>query len=206
MTTQGIANWGPLVIATDVDDAVIEALKQWVPTYLLQTARERNLPAEAGRQMAAPRTYTNVLEEDEFLDHQIPMVLVTTADTAKVKGGPNSSYEAMWNVKVSAVVRGRSAQESRLFAALYEGAIRRAITQKCRGVGPINESKWLAVKLAAVRDASGKGRYLAAGIGTYNVSTDYAAQGFGGPDIPNADEYLPLATVTEVTTGVEVKD
>ncbi len=207
MTTTGIADWGPLVIATDVDQAVIDVLKEWVPTYLLKTAAERGLPAgDDDRQMTGPRTYTNVLTDDEFMDHQIPMVLVTTSETQKVKGGPNSQYEATWQTRVSAVVRGRNAAESKLFAALYEGAIRRAMTQRCRGVGPVNESKWIATKTAPVSDPSGKGRYLAAGMGTYNVSTDFAAQGFGGPDTPNADVYLPLATVTDVTTEVEAKD
>lgn len=200
--TQGIADWGPLVIATDVDDAILAVLRQWLPTYLVQGAKERDLDYK----LAEPRTYSNVLESDEFLDHQIPAILVTTADTAKVKGGPNSKYEATWKVTVSCIVRGRKGTESRFNAAIAEGAARRVMIQKARtNDGPLNDIDWVSARVAPISDATGKGRYLAAGIATYNVSTDYAAQGFGGPDIPNADAYLGLATVSEVTTEIDPK-
>lgn len=195
-----VADWGPLVIATDIDMALLTKLEDWLDTYLVQGAKERSL----GYELAKPNSFSNVLETDEFLDHQLPAILVTTADTAKVKGGPNHKYEAVWRVTVSAVCRGRKAQESRFNAAVTEGAVRRTLLQKARtNDGPLNDIKWTGVKVAPVAEATGKGRYLAAGIGTYNVSTDYAAQGFGGPDIPNEHAYLDLATVTDVTTTVE---
>lgn len=197
-----IADWGPLVIVTDVDEAIKATLEKWLPTYLVQGAKERSLDYK----LPDPKTYSNVLEEDEFMDHQLPAILITTANTASVKGGANSKYEALWRVKVSCVVRGRKATESRFNAAIFEGAVRRTVLQKSRSsASPVNDVDWVSTQVAPVSDATGKGRYLAAGIATYNVATDYAAQGFGGPDIPNADAYLDLATVTDVTTDIEPK-
>ena len=195
--TSAIAEWGPLVIATDVDEAILAVFNEWLETYLSELGAERTL----GYALPAPKSISNVLTDAEFLDHQIPAVLVTTADTTKTVGGPNSVYQATWNVTVSCVVRGRTPAETRKLAALYEGAIRRCFLNKCRKVGgPLSDPTWKGTRVAPVKDATRQGRYLAAGIGTYNVSTDAAAQGFGGPDVPNAEKYVPLAQVTTVPT------
>lgn len=198
----GIADWGPLVIATDVDEAILAVFQEWMPTYLKQVASERAL----GYELATVNTYANTLDSDEFMDHQLPAIIVTTADTAKTLGGANFTYQATWNVVVSVIVRGRRPPESRKTAALYEGAIRRCFLNKCRqNSGPLSDPDWKGTRVAPVKDTTGAGRYLAAGIGTYNVSTDAAAQGFGGPDVPNADKYVPLATVTEVDISVQAE-
>jgi hypothetical protein len=195
--TVGIADWGPLVISTDVDAAILSQLQLWLPTYLKELGTERNL----GYVLPTPQSYANSIDVDEILDHQIPAVIVTTARTASVKGGSNFTYEAVWNTTVSVIVRGRRPPESKATAALMEGAVRRAFLQKCRKNGTaLNDPHWLGTQVAPVADSTGKGRYLAAGIGTYNVSTDAAAQSFGGPDVPNADSYSPLAVVSAVPT------
>lgn len=203
MPTYGIADWGPLVIATDVDEAVLAALQKWLPTYLIELGTERAL----GYILPKPNSYANTLDLDELMDHQLPAVVVTTANTTKTVGGSNFIYQAVWTVTVSVIVRGRRPPESRKTAALFEGAIRRAFLHKCRQTaGPLNDPHWIGTRVAPVADSTGKGRYLAAGIGTYNVSTDAAAKGFGGPDVPNADGYVPPATVTDVSVSVESEE
>lgn len=200
MTTFGIADWGPLVITDDVDQAVIQTMQTWLPTYLKQLGTERNL----GYALPAPNSYANSIDLDELMDHQLPAIIVTTAQTSKTLGGSNFIYQATWLVTVSAIVRGRRPPETKKTAALFEGAVRRCFLNKCRqNNGPLNDPHWEGSHVAPVADTSGKGRYLAAGIGTYNVSTDAAAQSFGGPDVPNADEYAPLATVTEVDISIQ---
>jgi len=65
----------PLVIATDVDQALLDTLQMWMPTYLRLVAGDRQL----GYELPAPNTYANTLETDEWMDHQLPAVVVTTA-------------------------------------------------------------------------------------------------------------------------------
>lgn len=202
MTTYGIADWGPLVIATDVDDAVLAALREWLPTYLKQISTERSL----GYVLPTPKVYANTLNEDEYMDHQLPALVVTTASTKSTMGGSNHLYQANWNVTVSVIVRGTAPAKTRNLAALYEGAVRRCFLNKCRGNDtPLNDPHWVSTEVAPIGASSRKGRYLAAGIGKYNVATDAAAQSFGGPDVPNADQYAPLATVTEVDISVQAE-
>jgi len=204
MTVVGVADWGPLVTAVDVDDAVLDQLKIWLPTYVKRMTTERNLSTS----LPALKFYGNTLATDELLDHPTPAVIVTTAQTRKTLGGPNYRYEATWEVQITLLVRGRIPKETRNTAALMEGALRRCVLQKCRtNDGPLNDIEWVGTEVVPVKDnADGQGRYLAAGIGKYNVTTDAAVQSFGGPDVPDADSYVPLATVTDVVIDVESEE
>ena len=75
MSVIGIANWGPLVVGTDIDDELLATCRTWMPTYLRQLAIERDLSFN----LAKPRTYANTFEGQEFLDHQLPAIISTTA-------------------------------------------------------------------------------------------------------------------------------
>lgn len=210
MPVYGINDHGPLVIATDVDEAVIGVLKTWMPTYLRLLSTERNLTDPATSKnyvLPAPVSYSNYINPDEIMDHPTPGIVVTTAKVISTVGGANSIYQAVWLVRVSAIVRGRSPVESKKTAALFEGAIRRCMTEKAReNAGPLNGAHWVDCEVAPVAAGTREGRYLAAGMGTYHVSTDAAVRSFGGPDVPDADSYAPVATVENggvVVTVVE---
>ncbi len=197
MTTFGINDPGPLVIATDVDAALLGVLKQWMPTYLELLSAERSL----GYVLPSPKSYSNYINVDELMDQQLPAIVVTTAKTIKTVGGSNFIYQATWLVRVSAIVRGRKPQETKNTAALFEGAVRRCMLDKGRqNAGPLNSTHWVDAEVAPIQAGTREGRYLAAGMATYHVSTDAAARSFGGPDVPDADGYVPIATVTTVPT------
>ena len=117
-TTQiGIANWGPLVIGTDIDDAVLATLRTWMPTYLRDQELERDLSFNP----ALPRTYANTFEGHEFLDRQLPAIVCTTAALAVTQGGSNIPVGGMWTSLVACVVRGKP----RRCDALPRRAVRR---------------------------------------------------------------------------------
>ena len=204
MTVTGIADWGPLVTPVDIDNAVLDKLKFWLPTYVNRMQVERDLSAS----LPKLKFFGNTLAEGELLDHPAPAVIVTTAKTTKTLGGPNYRYEATWDVTITLLVRGRIPKETRNTASLMEGALRRCVLQKCRtNNGPLNDIEWMGTEVAPVADnANGEGRYLAAGVGKYNVTTDAAVQSFGGPDVPDADTYVPLAVVTDVVIDVESEE
>ena len=144
---------------------------------------------------------------DELLDRELPAVVVTTAKTRKTVGGVSHVYTVDWDVTVMSILRGPSRQQTKKLAGLMEGCVRRCMVQKARqNAGILAGCHWIETEVAPVRDATGNGRYLAAGIGKYNVATDAAAQGFGGPDVPDATSYAPLAVVTDVVIDVESED
>jgi hypothetical protein len=178
------ADWGELVIATDVDRAVLLQLQRWLPTYLTRAEVERDLPAHL---LARPNaeSYQNVLEDDDFPDGRLPAILVTTAQTGDVAVGTEGAYYASWQVVVSVIVRGRTAPETREVAALFGGCVARILAHQQLDLD--GEVKWTGASVAPVADVTDKGRWLAAGINTFTVYADQVISG-DGPVLPTDDD------------------
>jgi hypothetical protein len=196
-TTPGIANWGPLVIGTDVDDLLLATLRQWMPTYLRQFYRERNL----GFLPAPPRTYANTFEGQEFLDHQLPAIVCTTASLQATVGGPNVPYQGAWQSLIACVVRGKRPAATRFLAAMYGGTVARVLLQKAAGVA-VNDVHLTSARYEQVADATGQSRGLLAAVVQLEVFSDQIVQAWGGPDVPDAEPYLDEALVVEVDIDV----
>jgi hypothetical protein len=207
-----VAEFGPFVVDTDVDVAVVDTLRLWLPTYLAQAERERGL---ANKLLARPveESYANVLEDDEFADHRLPAILVTTANLADTDVGSDGLYSGRFQVNVTAVVRGRTPAEARAVAALFAGCIRRVMLDHPSLGHFAGTTRLVGGTTAPVRDVTNAGRYLAGGISVFSVFVDELLQVGAGPQIP-ADPYDdpdpsdpdtpydPLVTVTAVTVDV----
>lgn len=206
------ADFGPLIVNTDIDEMILGMLSLWLPHYMAQVERERNFVV-GYLDRPKDESYANALDDDEFLDHSLPAVIVTTAHTEGVpeKDG-DGFYSAAWNVVVSCVVRGRTPSETRSRAALFEGCVRRVLMH---ADPPIDgEIRFTGANTAAVADPTGTGRYLAAGISTYLVYVDKVVQAGVGPagdpyadptDGDPNDPFEELVTVGSVTTVVDGK-
>jgi hypothetical protein len=195
--TIGVANWGPLVCGYDIDDVLLDAMRQWAPTYLKQINTERSLAF----QMAVPRTYGSTFAGQEFLDHQLPAVIVMTSILTATRGGADSTLEGTWQTRVATVTRGKTPPQTKFLASLYEGVFRRLLLQRARGA-PVNSMHYLGMRYEEVPSADGSGRYCLAAISNFEVYSDQIVRPFGGPDVPDADEYVGEATVTEVDIEV----
>lgn len=200
---QAFADFGELITPEDVDQAVIATLKLWLPTYLGQIELERGL--EQGflpRPVAA--SYANTLETDEFGDHMLPAVIVTTSGTV---GEPiitgDGAYLANWSAIVSSIVRGQRGPLTRQVASLFEGCVRRVLVQQGDLGAFARRTRWLQTRVMPVVDPTGKGRYLAAGMTNLVVHCDTSVREWTGPTVPDAAPYDALATVQTVTTDVE---
>jgi hypothetical protein len=192
------ADFGPMIVETDVDDAVINTLRYWFPSYLKQTIRERNLP------LAPPsdESYATVLDDDEFPEQRMPAVLVTTSDTI---GSPDvdaaGAYYVTFETVVSTVARGRTPAEARRNAALFSGTARRILAQQSTLLGFAGGSRWTAGQLRPVQDTTGQNRYLVAGTNTFAVYVDGVVDLSAGPTEPS-DVYEAPPTVQAVFTDI----
>jgi hypothetical protein len=83
--TNPVADWGEIVVETDIDRALILRLVMWMPTYLTHTETARNL---APHLLARPNleSYQNALEDDTFPDGRLPALVVSTARTVRWTG------------------------------------------------------------------------------------------------------------------------
>jgi hypothetical protein len=211
-----VADWGTVVVETDVDREVIRPLMMWMPTYLAQLERERTMLPHL---LARPKleSYQNSLEDLSFPDAMLPAIVVTTAQTdgepEPTIVGVDDAYSANFLVRVAAVVRGRTPPETRELAALFSGCVRRVLVNQGTVLG---KARWLGSLVTPVPDTTDKGRYLAAGVSRWSVWVDEAISG-DGPVIPEPgdppypppdpmnnpdDPFDPLAEVRTVTTDI----
>lgn len=183
-----VADFGPLVLNIDVDELMLAQLRKWLPTYMAEIERER--PSLGALQRPKTTSYVNALEDEDFPEHWLPAIVVTSAATA---GDPekdgDGNYYAAWNVVVSAIVRGRDPKETRTLASAFEGCVRRLLVQQ--GVEIDGELRWTGSSVRPVRDPTNAGRYLAAGMSTYVVYVDRVVLEDAGPSEYDDGPYVP---------------
>lgn len=212
MSATAIADFGPLVVETDVDAAVYGTLSKWIPTYLTKIESERGFPNGTFPRPKAS-SYTNTIEEDEFTDTMLPAVVVTAAaiEARPMKNG-DGFYNGGYLTIVTGIVRGRTPPETRRNAAFFGACIRRALLQHGDLDGFASETRWESSRIRRINQSSQAGRYLAASSQTFTVYVDNILNEQGGPydadppDDPNIplDPPVQVSDVTIVVDGVPV--
>lgn len=209
-----VAEFGQLIVPTDVDRAFIDSLRLWLPTYLTWVERARELTPHL---LARPTedAYQNALEDDEFPDSRLPAIVVTTAQAEDADYGPNNELHGSWRVNVSAIVKAQTPPQVREVAALFGGCVAKVIhDQQTALEGEIKLAR--PMQVAPVADVTGKNRFLAAGICQFVAYVDNVMTGTGPVD-PDPDDpiylppdpsdpdatYDPLSTVSGVTIDVK---
>ena len=198
--------FGPLVTTVDVDGYVLDTIKLWLPTYLTQIEREKELGHGF---LARPKTYSNVLDDDTFPDYVLPAILVTTDGTSDdIERAPGGVHNAFWHFVVTAIVRGPDEAGTRQAASLYAASIRRLLLQKRSLGGKASAVYWNSELISPVADTSDNGRNLAAGIGDYTVLVNRVVQSDAGPiqtdpeEDPHDYDDWPLAEIVDIEVAV----
>jgi hypothetical protein len=184
------AEWGPCVVETDVDRAVLATLKLWFPTYLAQFERERGHDLYTLRRPDERESFDSALEDDTFPNAKLPAIVVTTAQmTAPPEKDGEGYLYGGWRVGLSCVVRGRTPVESRYVAAAFAGCARRIMLDQNDLGGFAGSVRLVGGRVAAVTDRRNEGRYLAAGLSEFTVYVDEILREGAGP--VDADPYTP---------------
>jgi hypothetical protein len=206
------ADFGPLILETDVDNAAITTLNRWMTTELITIERERNY---APHLLARPAYTGSFIDDDELLDHRLPAIMVQTDG---IQGTPQKfgggDYSVVYPMTVKVVTRGRTQLETRQVASLYGGAVRRAIVHNPDLGEFASFCRWVDSAIAPVADASDQGRYLASHSNVFHVGVDQVIRENAGPSVPNSPyddpdpnnpdaPYQPLLPVNSLTVTVE---
>lgn len=196
-----LADFGPGLASVDVDEAVLATLRKWLPTYLRYVAASRSLGYELAVPAAA--SYANVISDAEFTDKGLPSILVATAQTDGELEIVDGAYVTPWLVAISAVVRGRTAPETRMLASYYELAIRMALVQQGTLDGFASATRWMSGgESRPLADPTGAGRWLGEGASQFRVFTDVAVREGIGPSVPDQEPYEEPPDVGEVDVDV----
>lgn len=120
--------FGQLISASDVEDALLELLRLWMPDYIYELERQHGIPVAT---LPAPRSYIATTDVNRMPEEQIPSVMVANLGTSGVpEGRGDGRYDAQWrfDIGVQCVVRGN--REALRLARLYAAAARAVALQQ----------------------------------------------------------------------------
>lgn len=137
---------GPIVLPYDVEVAVRDTLKRWVPFYLA------DIDEREGRERGTtrpPRTWDVASDNNtRWLEETPPALLVACPGTF---GDPEphndeASYGAWWQGSVGIAVGGATVEGSRLLAGRHAAAITYVLAQQGDMGGLAEKTVWLGMR------------------------------------------------------------
>jgi hypothetical protein len=119
--------FGPLVLATDVEDAVEATLKLWMATYLGFVDRHIG---RVSPWLLPPKSYTVTSDWDAFPEEQSPAVLIMCPGVTKPLMDGKREYRAIFPVSIGVRVEAPDRRSTERLAKYYGGAIRALLSGK----------------------------------------------------------------------------
>jgi len=126
-TMQPGSVYGPIIAASDVEDAILSVLQRWIVSYLAEVERQHSMPVG---DLPAPRSWITSAQIEKFPEDQTPVVIVTSPGISEEpKADGQGLYRAHWRIDIATqAVAGGNRQALRL-ARLYTAAIRAICVQ-----------------------------------------------------------------------------
>jgi hypothetical protein len=120
--------YGPLVAASDVEDALLTLLGNWMPSYLAELERHHNYAVGSLPQV---RSWVRSAEVEKFPEDQLPCVMLASPGLtdAPVTDG-DGRYTARWRVLVAAEIAARGNRLALALARLYATGLRAIAVQQ----------------------------------------------------------------------------
>ncbi len=195
--------FGPVIIGTDVEDAVSTTLTTWLPAYLRWIERARGLTANWLPKQASI-TVSNDL--DHWPEEGLPSVQIVCPGLADRPIRRGRFYEACWNVSLAAYVSAQDRSSTERLAKYYAAALRvLMIQQSGLGSPPFATGvSWLGESYDTNLPDRAQ-RTLGRAVEHFSVQVDSVAQSLGGPVTVPTDPVPPAAdlpTVQDVDTGI----
>jgi hypothetical protein len=210
MPTQPVesAIFGPILSASEIEEAILEALKFWFPTYLAEM--ERRLSLHKGT-LIVPQNYTNRNSFDAVEGEKTPKIVVIAPG---LEGSPRksaASYSAMWRVGVGVATGAKTERECNKYLKAYSGAIRAILIQKPGtvreyGLNNLSEITWLSEEYVDLPEISNQHRLYKAATLWFTVDVNAVIGRRFGPVGPDAPDLAPddLGEFADVILNVDI--
>lgn len=194
--------FGDILTGADVEDAVVDHLKAWSPTYLAELERQAERTPES---LPAVRSWNVVPSEpDKWPENQLPAVLVVSPG---IIGEPQEQGDGKvvvtWNIGIAAICSAKSEDGTRRNARLYLAHLRAILIQHPKFADFAQDTEWLGEAYDSVIPQEYR-RSLSGAQTTFAVQVADVIDRYGGPSEPLADPYeepsdWPTVATTEVT-------
>jgi hypothetical protein len=196
--TQG--DVGPMVTGADIEDAVQDLLRAWLPRYLVAAELQHDYTPGS---TPTPKGWAITGRDlQKLLSDQLPCVVLLSAGigTPPQREG-TGVLSATWGVDIGIVFNAAWGRESRRHAQLYARAAQLVLQQRpLSALGQPCEVQWRG-ELYDELDFAGSRSYSAS-VCSFNVLCREVAWTDGGPPpeaVPPSDPTVPFVPWVQVT-------
>lgn len=173
-----------LVSQTQVRDAALTTLQQWLPYYLAEVERSDGTPACT---VDRPREWRLVVNaQGDVITNQLPLVVVSVPAIREFRLSNPDCYDAVFLLAVNAWVPGRDWEDTAARCSTYATAIQTCLAQQ-QTLGGL--AAWTVVSEPAVMDITppSQNRSIGQVLVGFDVRVDEAAPRYADVDEPPAD-------------------
>jgi hypothetical protein len=194
--------FGPIFVPSFLEQAVIDTLKLWLPTYLAEV--ELQLEREQGL-IEPPRSYTTRRRFEKFPEDQIPTCVVVSPGLANEphKEG-DGSHRAEWALGVGVIVSAPDQESTNLVAKIYGAAIRACLLQKSSLGGVASGITWYDESYDDL-PSDDTARTLGAAALYFRVEVEDIVNSRVGPNVPTPPG-TQWGVAETVTVTIEKED
>lgn len=180
--------YGPLVIATDIEDGCTLTLQTWIPQYLGRVSRQIG---QDSLWLPAPKSYVVSSEPSHhWAEDQLPAVVLASTGTM---GKPQRSarlYRAFWGLQVVVYVSANDQPATERLAKYYGAAVRSVLTAKADLGGIAAGVEWLGEKYnPGISDKDSRTRGSCSN--SFSVDVRDVVQALGGPSVVTDPPVVP---------------
>lgn len=129
--------YGRVITGSDVRAAAQATLQRWLPTYLAEMQRQKNLT------LPPVRHYSTGIPDDTPPDQLPGVVLVAPGITGEPERRGAGRYDAWWALGVGVVVAHKERDTACLWAETYTGALKACLVQQKALGGFASDLEWV---------------------------------------------------------------
>jgi|SRR5215831_6255374 len=190
---------GPMVTGADIEDAVLDQLREWLPRYLCAAEQQHGITKGS---TPAPRGWAVTGRDlQKLLSDQLPCVVLLAAGIAQEPHREGTgAYAATWGIDIGIVFNAAWGRESRRRAQLYARAAQLTLVQRpLVALEQPCEVDWRGEIYDELDFADS--RSYSASVCSFNVLCREVANSNGGPPpdaVPPGDPTVPFVPWVEV--------
>jgi hypothetical protein len=176
------AIFGPSIGDPQVEAAVLDTLRTWLPTYLWRTERANGLLRGTIPHPPTPESYRGGLDFLDWQQDECPTVIVVVNPVHEPERAGSIGYSQWFETQIGAVIVHDDPDITRLLTGYYGVAIQQAILQNGALGGIASRTIMTASPKLEYQDPDQRIDLQAAA--TFEVMVSPTVTDQGGPDVP----------------------
>lgn len=174
--------FGRILSTDNVEDAIEETLRTWMPTYLEELRLQHGMPST--KKFQAPQSYNIRPDYERWAEEKLPAIITVPLGPAAApfKDG-EGSYTSPMRIALVAFAQGNDKATTNRNTKVYGAAVRAILLQQRSLGGLCEETVWEGEEFnEGITDA--QGRSIASVVNTFVFHIHHVLDHNGGPAFP----------------------